>query len=305
MKIYCLIFFMWLALNNAQSIETKIIHNIGNEVITNIDIKNEFKYLMALNNSLKELDKEKILRISSESIIKEKIKKIEIAKNFKEFEIKEEYSNFLLKNIYLRLNLKSINELKLYLEDYDLTISDIKTKITIEALWNELIMIKYGSKVTIDEDKIKKEVLNNNKIQSKEYQLSEIIFEVTNKDEIEKKYNEVLKSINEIGFENSASVYSFSESSKIGGDIGWINENSLNSEIRKKVSSLNIGEITKPIILSNGILLLKLMNTKKSETNIDVENEFKKAINYERNRQLNQYSKIYYNKIKKNIDFNG
>ena len=296
---------MWLALNNAQSIETKIIHNIGNEVITNIDIKNEFKYLMALNNSLKELDKEKILRISSESIIKEKIKKIEIAKNFKEFKIKEEYSNFLLKDIYLRLNLKSINELKLYLEDYDLTISDIKTKITIEALWNELIMIKYGSKVTIDEDKIKKEVLNNNKIQSKEYQLSEIIFEVTNKDEIEKKYNEVLKSINEIGFENSASVYSFSESSKIGGDIGWINENSLNSEIRKKVSSLNIGEITKPIILSNGILLLKLMNTKKSETNIDVENEFKKAINYERNRQLNQYSKIYYNKIKKNIDFNG
>ena len=115
----------------------------------------------------------------------------------------------------------------------------------------------------------------------------------------------MLKSINEIGFENSASVYSFSESSKIGGDIGWINENSLNSEIRKKVSSLNIGEITKPIILSNGILLLKLMNTKKSETNIDVENEFKKAINYERNRQLNQYSKIYYNKIKKNIDFNG
>ncbi len=305
MKIYCLIFFMCLALNNAQSIETKIIHNIGNEVITNIDIKNEFKYLMALNNSLKELDKEKILRISSESIIKEKIKKIEIAKNFKEFEIKEEYSNFLLKNIYLRLNLKSINELKLYLEDYDLTISDIKTKITIEALWNELIMIKYGSKVTIDEDKIKKEVLNNNKIQSKEYQLSEIIFEVTNKDEIEKKYNEVLKSINEIGFENSASVYSFSESSKIGGDIGWINENSLNSEIRKKVNSLNIGEITKPMILSNGILLLKLMNTKKSETNIDIENEFKKAVNYERNRQLNQYSKIYYNKIKKNIDFNG
>ena len=185
---------MWLALNNAQSIETKIIHNIGNEVITNIDIKNEFKYLMALNNSLKELDKEKILRISSESIIKEKIKKIEIAKNFKEFKIKEEYSNFLLKDIYLRLNLKSINELKLYLEDYDLTISDIKTKITIEALWNELIMIKYGSKVTIDEDKIKKEILNNNKIQSKEYQLSEIIFEVTNKDEIEKNIMKCLKA---------------------------------------------------------------------------------------------------------------
>ena len=66
-----------------------------------------------------------------------------------------------------------------------------------------------------------------------------------------------------------------------------------------------MGEFTKPIILSNGILILKLINTKNSETTIDIENELKKAINYERNRQLNQYSKIYYNKIKKNLDFNG
>ena len=41
------------------------------------------------------------------------------------------------------------------------------------------------------------------------------------------------------------------------------------------------------------------------DTGLKIENELKKAINYERNRQLNQYSKIYYNKIKKNLDFNG
>ena len=115
----------------------------------------------------------------------------------------------------------------------------------------------------------------------------------------------MVKSINEIGFENSAAIYSFSESSKIAGDIGWINENSLNNNIKKNISSLKIGEFTKPIILSNGILILKLINTKTSETTIDIENELKKIINYERNRQLNQYSKIYYNKIKKNLDFNG
>ena len=107
------------------------------------------------------------------------------------------------------------------------------------------------------------------------------------------------------GLRNSAATYSFSESSKIGGDIGWINENSLNDEIRKNINTLKIGEITKPIILSNGILILKLMNTKNSETTIILENELKKAITYERNRQLNQYSKIYYNKIKKNLEFNG
>ena len=211
----------------------------------------------------------------------------------------------MLKNIYLRLNLNSIDEFKLYLKDYDLTLNKVKTKITIDALWNELIIKKYSSKVIINEAAIKKEILKNGKIKSKEYQLSEIIFEVKNKEEIEKKYKEVVKSINEIGFENSAATYSFSDSAKIGGDIGWINENSLNNNIRKNISSLKVGEFTKPIILSNGILTLKLMDIKNSETAIDIENELKKTINYERNRQLNQYSKIYYNKIKKNLDFNG
>ena len=305
MKNYLFILFFCLILNNAKSIETKIIYNIENEIITNIDIKNEFKYLIALNNSLKELDKGRILNISKESIIREKIKKIEILKNFKVIELNEDYYELLLKNIYLRLNLRSIYEFEAYLKDYDLKIDDIKMKITIDTLWNELIMRKYSSKVTINKDEIKKEILKNSKIQLKEYQLSEIIFEVTSKEEIAIKYNEVIKSINEIGFENSAATYSFSESAKIGGDIGWIAENSLNKNIKKNINGLQIGEITKPIILPNGVLILKLINTKNLETTIDIENELKKAINYERNRQLNQYSKIYYNKIKKNLDFNG
>ena len=216
----------------------------------------------------------------------------------------DDYSNVLLKNIYSKLNLKSINEFELYLKDYDLTINDIKYKIAIDSLWNELIIQKYSQKITINENNIKKKVLKNNKVESKEYQLSEIIFDVANKEEVKKKYNEVIKSINDEGFENSAAIYSFSESAKIGGDIGWINENSLNNRIRKNINNLKIGEITKPIILSNGILVLKIMNIKKSIIAIDVKSEFKKAINYERNRQLNQYSKIHYNKIKKNLDFN-
>ena len=305
MKIIFLALFLFLFFKQVQSIETKIIHNIQDEVITNVDIKNEFKYLVALNNSLKELDEENILNISNESIIREKIKKIEISKNFKEIKLNEDYLALLLKNIYSRLNLKSINEFEIYLKDYDLKTSDIEKKITIDALWNELIIKKYSSKVVINEVAIKEDLLKNSKIESKEYRLSEIIFEVENKEEIEKKYKEVVKSINEIGFENSAATYSFSDSAKIGGDIGWINENSLNNNIRKNISSLKVGEFTKPIILSNGILILKLIDIKNSETTIDIENELKKAINYERNRQLNQYSKIYYNKIKKNLDFNG
>jgi peptidyl-prolyl cis-trans isomerase SurA len=305
MKKKFLILLFFLTLNQAQSIETKIIHNIQNEIITNIDIKNEFKYLIALNNSLKELDKEKILNISNESAIREKIKKIEILKNFKEIKINEDYSSILIKNIYSRINLKSLNEFEQYLKDYGLTINDIKTKTTIDALWNELIMQKYGSKININKNKIEEEILKNSKIQTKEYQLSEIIFEVINKEEIDKKYNEIVKSIDKEGFKNSAAIYSFSESAKIGGDIGWINENSLNDNIKKNIKDLKNGQITKPIILSNGILILKLEDTKTSETTINVKDELKKAINYERNRQLNQYSKIYYNKIKKNLNFDG
>ena len=305
MKKKILLFLLILICNQVQSMETKIIHNIQNEIITNIDIKNEFKYLIALNNSLKDLDKEKILSISNESIIREKIKKIEVSKNFDKIKLNEEYLNLLLKNIYLRLNLTTISDFKVYLKDYNLTINDIQAKITIEALWNELIIKKYSSQISINEAEIKKEILKNSKIQSKEYKLSEIIFEVKNKEEIEKKYNEVIKSINKIGFKNSAATYSFSESAKIGGDIGWINENSLNNNIKKNINNLQVGEITKPIILSNGVLVLKLINIKSLETTIDMESELKKAINYERNRQLKQYSKIYYNKIKKNLDFNG
>ena len=305
MKNYFLILFLFCAFSDVNAIESKIIHNIGNEIITNIDIKREFKYLIALNNSLKELDKKKILNISNESIIREKIKKIEISKHFKEIELNKDYYETLLKNIYLKLNLKSINEFEIYLKDYDLELNDIKSKITIDALWNELIIQKYKNQISINEAQIKKEILKNNRSQSKEHQLSEIIFEVTSKEDIQSKYNEVVKSINDIGFKNSAATYSFSESAKIGGDIGWINENSLNDNIKKNLNRLQIGEITKPIILSNGILILKLMNTKNIENTIDIENEYKKAINYERNRQLNQYSKIYYNKIKKNLDFNG
>jgi len=305
MKNYLLMIFLCFIFSNVKAIESKIIHNIENEIITNIDIKREFKYLIALNNSLKDLDKEKILNISNESIIREKIKKIEISKNFKEIKLDENYYALLLKNIYSRLGLKSINEFEMYLKDYDLEINDIKPKIAIDALWNELIIQKYKAQISINETEIRKKILKNSKAQSKEYQLSEIIFEVENKEEIEKKYKKVVKSINEIGFENSATTYSFSESAKIGGDIGWINENSLSNNIRKNINSLKVGEFTKPIILPNGILIIKLINTKNSVTVIDIENELKKAINYERNRQLNQYSKIYYNKIKKNLDING
>ena len=296
---------LFIIFDKTHSIETKIIHNIQNEIITNIDIKNEFKYLVSMNNKLKELDKKKILNISNESAIREKIKKIEISKHFKEIKIKEEYLDFLLRDIFLRLDLESLDEFEVYLKNYDLTLETVEKKITINALWNELVMKKYASQVAINEEQIRKKISKNDNIQSKEYLLSEIIFEIENKKDLQKKYNEIVKSIAEIGFENSASTYSISETAKTGGEIGWISENSLNNKIKENINHLQIGEISKPIILSNGILILKIVNNKISKIKIDLQTEFKKALDYERNRQLSQYSTIYYNKVKKNLEFDG
>jgi peptidyl-prolyl cis-trans isomerase SurA len=304
MKKFLLIFFLYLVLNNAQSIEIKIIHNIQNEIITNIDLKNEFKYLVAFNKNLKELDKEIILNISNESAIREKIKTIELSKHFKKIELKDEYVNFLFKDMFELLNLKSLIEFEVYLKDYGLTLNQVKKKITIEALWNELIVKKYASQIVINEKQLKNKIKKNSNIQSKEYKLSEILYEIDNKEDLQKKYKEIIKSVDEIGFKNSASIYSVSESSKIGGDIGWVGENSLNKKIKENIDYLKIGEISKPIILPTGILLLKMIDSKNIESNIDIKIELEKAINYERNRQLDQYSKIYYNKIKKNLEAN-
>jgi peptidyl-prolyl cis-trans isomerase SurA len=303
MKIFFLIILTILTFNKVNSIESKIIHKIENEIITNIDIKNQFKYLVALNNSLKELDKKQILNISNESIIREKVKKIEISKNFKEMSLSKEYLDFQIKKTYSRLNLNSMNEFQLYLKDYNLVLEDIIKKITIDTLWNELIIKKYANQIVIDEEKIQKEISKNTNIQSMEYFLAEIVSDIESKEEIDTKYKKIIKSINEIGFENSASIYSFSDTAKAGGDIGWINENSLNNEIKKKIKNLKIGDVSRPITLANGILILQIKDTKITEIKIDMKAELKKAINYERNRQLGQFSKIYYNKVKKNLEF--
>ena len=302
-KIFSIIFLI-LIVSSVKAIETKIVRNIQNEIITNVDIKNEFRYLSALNNNLKNLNKEKIFNIASNSIINEKIKKIELLKYYKEIKIDIKYLNILLKTIYTRQGLKSMEEFEEYLGGFGLSIDDITKKITIDALWNQLVVKKYGTQIEINESKIYKNITQRNNNQTKEYQLAEIIFEIKNKEEIKKKYEDIINNIKEVGFENTASMYSLAESSKIGGDIGWVNEASLNNKIKEKIVNLKMGEISSPIILSNGILILKVKNKRNTAIQIDYKNELKKAIEYEKNRQLDQYSKIYFNKIKKNLEFN-
>ena len=303
MKIFFYIIISIFFFNSTYSIESKIIYKIQNEIITNIDLKNEFKYLLVLNNRLKDIDKDMAFLISKESLVRDKIKKIEIMKNFKNLKIDQKYEDILIKDIYLKLGLDNKDQFIEYLKEYDLKLKNIIEKITISALWNDLIIRKYSAKIEINEKKIKNKIDLINQQTTRDFLLSEIVYEVKNKEEINKKFIEIKKSIKDIGFENTVSLFSISASAKTGGNIGWVNEKSLSQDILKNIEKME-GNLTQPIILPNSILMLKINEIKKSTLKIDYDIELKKAIDYERNKQLNQYSIIYFNKIKKNLEFN-
>jgi peptidyl-prolyl cis-trans isomerase SurA len=294
-----LIFFFFNTSLNSQ--ENKILVKIENQIITSLDVNNEYKYLVALNPSIKNSKKEDIIKLSKRSIIQEKIKKIEIEKNFNDPKLPKEYFEQILQNVYLRIGLTNLDDFKKYLINNNINYENVKNKLEIEALWNELILIKFSKKVKINEEKLRDRIKNNNNF-LKSYLLSEISFEVSNLKELDNKFQEISNAISDKGFDFAALKYSISPTSNLGGKLDWINENSLNKSIRSAINGLKINDFTKPISVPGGFLILQVNDIKNTKIKIDIEKEFKKLVNYEKNNQLNQYSKIYFNKVKKDLE---
>ena len=286
---------------SSKSLENKILVKIENQIITTLDVNNEYKYLVTLNPSIKNSKKDDIIKLSKRSILQEKIKKIEIEKNFNNPKIPRKFLDQILRNVYSRIGLTNLNEFKKYLINNNIGFEYVKSKLEIEALWNELILIKFSSKVKINEKALRKRIKDNNKF-LKSYLLSEISFEVSNLKELESKFQEISKVINNKGFDFAALKYSVSPTSNLGGKLDWINENSLNKSIKSEIDNLKINDFTKPINVPGGFLILQINDIKNTKIIIDVEKEFKKLLNYEKNNQLNQYSKIYFNKVKKDLE---
>ena len=284
----------------ANSIENKILVKIENEIITSIDIDNEYKYLLALNPGIKNLNEDDKIKFSKKSIIQEKIKKIEIEKNFNNPNIPPEFLEQILRSVYSKIGIESLANFKKYLINKNINFKDVKNKLVIEALWNELILIKFSSKIKINEKKLKKKINDNNKF-LKSYLFSEIFFDISNLNNLNDKFLEITNVINNKGFDFAVLKYSISPTSKLGGKLDWINENSLNKNIKSAINNLKKNEFTKPIVVPGGFLILKINDIKNTKVEIDIEKEFIKLKNYEKNNQLNQYSKIYFNKIKKNL----
>ncbi len=305
LKIFLIIIFFFIIKNNQLLAleEYKIILKVENDIITNVDLINEKKYLIALNNEILNLPEEKFLQIAKNSIVKEKIKKNEIKKHFKE-NYKYEFSEVTLKNYSNRLGLDSIDELKKYFSKFNLNLNFVKAKIKNDEMWNRIIFDKYKNQVNVDvnelKNRLKKEIKNNQNIVT-EYNISEIQFNLNVGENLEQKYNQIINSINNNGFRVASNLHSISETSKFGGKIGWVNKTSMSSSISNKLEKLNIGEITKPINIRNFFLILKIEDKKESKIKINFEKELKKLINFETNKQFKQFSLIYLNKIKQNI----
>jgi len=294
-----LIFFIFNS--NSISLENKILVKIENQIITSIDVNNEYKYLVALNPSLKNSKKDDILKLSKRSILQEKIKKIEIEKNFNNPQIPQEFLEQILKNVYSKIGFTNLDDFKEYLISNNIDFENVRNKLEIEALWNELILIKFSSKVKVNEKVLRERIKDNNQY-LKSYLLSEISFEVSNLKELDKKFQEISKIINDKGFDYAALRYSISPSSNLGGKLDWINENSLNKNIIEAIKNLNINDFTKPINIPGGFLILQVNDVKNTKIELDIDKELKKLENYEKNNQLNQYSKIYFNKVKKDLE---
>ena len=304
-KILILLFINFLInLNTHAKEEVLVKFKIDNEIITNVDIKNEEKYLKILNNQIAKMPKNQIESLAENSIINEKIKLIEVSKYFEINKQDKKIVENILINFINQLNFKNKNNFEKYLKNIGLNVIDIEKKIIIESLWNRLVFQKYKNSVKIDKKKLEKDLkkqINANKESSEELSLSEILFKLGPDEKLSAKTNLITNDIKRLGFENAAIIYSISETKKYGGKIGWLKKPQLSKKIISEIDKINKGEFTRPIDVDNGYLILKIIDKRKIKKKINFEEEINKKFNAERNKQLNQFSIIYFNKVKQNI----
>ena len=276
------IFFSIFFFSISLTIENKILFKVNNEIITSMDILTELKYLGIINKDLKKTTNNQAFEIAKRSLIREKIKEIELKKLLKEIEVEEKFLNNLLINYF-----KSIN---------------IKKKISIEILWNQFIYSKFKQNVKIDRKSIQYELSNN--VKKKEFLLSEILFNINENEKLNDKIVLLKKEINEKGFSQTALSYSISDTSSKGGKLGWVSETIMSQKIKNEVKKIKVGDHTNPIVIPGGFLIIKIENIREKDNSSDLNNEIEKIIKDKTNEQLNQFSNIYFNKIKKDIVIN-
>ena len=300
--IFLIINFIFLNING-NSLENKILFKINNKIITSVDIANEVKILKMLNKNINDLNKVEVFKIAEKSLKKETFKEIKLLQYREELKLPENILNSYLLRYSKKLGFSSLDEFSKYCLQNFIDIKLIEKKIIIELLWSRYIYEKFSQNVKVDKNIIKEDILRNNFIN--EYLLSEIVFKIKNKEELEIQLKSLENSIKNVGFENTALKYSISDSSKKGGKLGWVKEISLSRAIKNIVKKTDVGNYTSPIKIGGGYLILKIEDIKKTKNNIDIEKEIEKAVIERTEIQLNQFSNIYLNKLQKDLIINA
>jgi peptidyl-prolyl cis-trans isomerase SurA len=304
--LYLLIVFQ-LCTKQVISLENKIILKINDKIITTFDVKQEEKYLIVLNPKLSKIDQNKLKVLATDSIIKEKIKEIELIKYYKIDSVLDDVNlKKIIKNLYKTVGFKEEKQFKVYLENKNLEFSSVKRKLAIEMLWNNLIFNKFNNRVVIDEAEIKnnldKEIKNLSF--TRDLFLSEILIRNSKNLKLNIVYSEILKSIKDVGFATTANIFSISNTAKIGGKVGWVKETSLSKQILKNIINLEKGQISKPIKINENFLILAIDNTKINKKKIDKNKILLSRISYYKNQQLERFSLAYFGKIRQSIQIN-
>ena len=295
--LYSLIFF-----SNISAIENKILFKVNNEIITSMDVLTELKYLEIINKDFKKASKKQGFEIAKRSLIREKIKEIELKRIFKEIKIEDKFLNDLLIDYFKSINIKNISDFEKYFILLDINPNLIKKKISLEVMWNQLIFNKFKQSVKIDRELIKKELSSNSK--QKEFLLSEILFNINENEKLDKKIDLLEKEIKNKGFSQAALTYSISNTANKGGQLGWVKETIMSSKIKKIIKKIKIGNYSKPIVVPGGFLILSIEDIREVENDFDLNTEINKIIKEKTNDQLNQFSNIYFKKIKKDVAIN-
>ena len=301
-----LIFFVIFSnffISYANSIENKILFKVNNKIITSLDISNELKYLETINKDFKNAEKNQAFEVAKKSLIREKIKEIELKKVLiNEIKVDEKYLNNILISQFRKINISSISEFEDYFYTIGIDPEIIKKKITIEILWNQLIYRKYKQNIKIDKQSIINQLKNNDK--QKEFLLYEILFSLNENEKLDNKFNLIKDKIVKSNFSEAALVYSVSDTALKGGELGWISESAMSKKIRETLQNVNKGKFSNPILIPGGFLILKIKDIREIKKNFNQNEEVEKIIKEKTNEQLNQFSNIFFNKVQKDIFIN-
>tara|TARA_B100000029_G_C17544264_1_gene947869 strand:- start:268 stop:1200 length:933 start_codon:yes stop_codon:yes gene_type:complete len=288
------------AFDTNAAIKDSIFATVGNKAITRSDVINELKIILILNGqSFQEEYKAQIEAAAMNSVIKRSIKQIEIEKHnldFNPIDLEKE-----LEKMAMNVNM-DLDTLKKTFQASDVDFSLVEKQIKTELMWNSLIFKLYKNRLFINKDEVDDKIkLFQNKKEIKEYLISELVIKPVPKEELNEKIKKIKDRIELEGFEKVAMDLSISETGVKGGNLGWIREDIISNEFKSKIIKTPIGEISEPLLMTEGILLFKIRDSRNIKQITDLEDIKKNIIESEKTKILRMHSLSHYDRLRRSI----